>query len=334
MSWLALLAVLAVGPPDSAPAPAATPPGPAPSAAPDPAPSVPAAPPSPAPSTSTAARPPASSLPAAPPSPAPSTSTAAPAPTFPPPASPSAAPQPPPHAGEIPDAPPRDPNDTPFMRAPNNQPQPVHLRTTPDLRRGYSSARRFAFTVAPLFASFRLEFQNRPGRTHGAGVGGEVDVQIMKWLWLRAQGSYSVHPVQEVRAEDSGGDVVLQAARGTIKAAGFGAGPVIALDLGRFVPLIEGGVGGLRVATPDGVVKGQLGEKCLDNGGCDVGLKCGAEKTCEQSIIPELYFGGAVDVHVRRHFSFGGGFRYYALLSAPGKFPVYLQASVRVVVRF
>lgn len=314
MSWLALLAVLAVGPPDSAPAPAATPPGPGQSAAPDPAPSVPATPPSPAPA------------------PARSTSTAAPATTFPPP---SAAPQPPPpHAGEIPDAPPRDPNDTPFMRAPNNQPQPVHLRTTPDLRRGYSSARRFAFTVAPLFASFRLEFQNRPGRTHGAGVGGEVDVQIMKWLWLRAQGSYSVHPVQEVRAEDSGGDVVLQAARGTIKAAGFGAGPVIALDLGRFVPLIEGGVGGLRVATPDGVVKGQLGEKCLDNGGCDVGLKCGAEKTCEQSIIPELYFGGAIDVHVRRHFSFGGGFRYYALLSAPGKFPVYLQASVRVVVRF
>lgn len=220
------------------------------------------------------------------------------------------------------------------MRAPNNQPQPVRLRTTPDVRRGYSSSRRFAFTVAPMFASFRLEFLNRPGRTHGAGIGGEIDVQLMKWLWLRAHGTYSVHPVQEVRTADDDGDVTIEAARGTIKAAGFGAGPVIALDLGRFVPLIEGGVGGLRVATPDGVVKGQRGEECQDDGACDVGLKCGADNTCQQTIIPELYFGGAVDVHVRRHFSFGGGFRYYALLSAPGKFPVYLLATVRVVVRF
>ncbi len=236
---------------------------------------------------------------------------------------------------EIPPEPPRDPNDAPFMRAPNNQPQPVKLRTTPDLRRGYSSARRFAFTLAPLFASFRLPFIGRgDGRTHGVGIGGEVDVQIMKWLWIRAQGSYSVHPVQDRRVADDAGKTVITAAAGTIKAAGFGAGPVIALDLGRFVPLIEGGIGGLRVATPGGVIAGQLGEQCQDSGACDVGLRCGGDNKCHQSLIPELYFGGAVDVLVRRHFSFGAQFRYYALLSAPGKFPVFLVGGVRVAVRF
>lgn len=255
---------------------------------------------------------------------------AAPAPVAPT-ATPASTPAP---RGEIPAEPPRDPNDAPFMRPPNNQPQPVRLRTTPDLRKGFSTARRFAFTVAPLFASFRLEFLNRPGRSHGAGVGGEIDVQVMKWLWLRAQGSYTAHPVQEIRSTNQDGGTVILAPRGTIRAAGFGAGPVIALDLGRFVPLIEGGVGGLRVATPEGVTAGQLGQKCQDGGGCDVGLKCGAQDTCEQSIIPELYFGGAIDVAVRRHFSFGFQFRYYALLSAPGKFPVYLVGGARVGVRF
>jgi hypothetical protein len=119
-----------------------------------------------------------------------------------------------------------------------------------------------------------------------------------------------------------------------VRAAGFGVGPVIALDLGRFVPLIEGGLGGLRVATPDGVADGQRGQKCLDNDACDVGLRCGGDNKCHQSLIPEVYFGGAIDVLVRRHFSFGAQFRYYALISAPGKFPIYLVGGLRVAVRF
>ncbi len=241
----------------------------------------------------------------------------------------------PPSVHEIPPEPPRDPNDAPFMVPPNNQPRPIKLRTTPDLRRGYSSVRRFAFTFAPLFASFRLPFVGRgDGRTHGAGFGGEVDVQIMKWLWLRAQGTYSVHPVQDRRSETDDGKTVVDAIAGTVRAAGFGAGPVVALDLGRFVPLIEGGIGGLRVATPSGVADGQIGQKCLDNDVCDVGLRCGGDSKCHQSVIPEVYFGGAIDVLVRRHFSFGAQFRYYALLTAPGKFPIFLVGGLRVAVRF
>jgi hypothetical protein len=124
------------------------------------------------------------------------------------------------------------------------------------------------------------------------------------------------------------------AAGGTIRALGFGAGPVIALDLGRFLTLLEGGIGGLRVATPGGVQTGQLGKACGQQGACDVGLRCGADNKCQQGLIPELYFGAAVDLLVRRHLSFGAQFRYHALLSAPGKFPVYLLGGLRVAVRF
>jgi len=246
---------------------------------------------------------------------------------------------------EIPPEPPRDPNDSAFMRAPNNQPQPLRPRTSPDLRRGYSSLRRVALTAAPLFASFRLPFAGRPdtqptaagrpnGRTHGVGFGLELDVQLLRWIWLRAQGSYSVHPVAEGRTLDKDEKTVVTAADGTIRALGFGAGPVIALDLGRFLTLIEGGVGGLRVASPAGVQKGQLGQACGQQSACDTGLRCGAANKCEQSVIPELYFGAAVDLLVRRHISFGAQFRYHALLSAPGKFPVYLVGGVRVSLRF
>ena len=232
------------------------------------------------------------------------------------------------------------------MRPPNNQPRPAGLRTSPDLRRGYSSVRRVALTIAPVFASFRLPFLCRPQanckpgagatptRLHGAGIAGEVDVQLIRWVWLRAQASYSAHPVDEVRYTDDKKNVSVVAPAGTVRALGFGVGPVLALDLGRFIPLIEGGIGALRVATPPGVGDGQLGEACLDNNVCDVGLSCGADKTCHQGLIADLYFGGAVDVLVRRHLSLGVQFRYHALLAAPGKFPVYLIGGLRLGVRF
>jgi hypothetical protein len=318
------------------PGPAATPAGPAaapkldpagPAATPKPAPAGPVATPKPAPAG------PATPAPAATPAtPAPTAAPATPAPPGPGAAGPAA---PAALAGEIPPSPPRDPNDAPFMRPPNNQPAPTPLRTSPDLRRGYSSVRRFAFTLAPLFASFRLPFLgDRPSRIHGAGVGGELDVQVIRWIWVRAQATYTVHPVTEVRTADADGDVVETAARGTIRAAGFGVGPVFALDLGRFLPLIEAGIGGLRVVTPAGVQEGQLGQECGDGGACDVGLTCGGDNVCRPGMIGELYFGAAVDVLVRRHWSLGGQFRYYALLTAPGRFPVYLLAGVRLAIRF
>ncbi len=233
--------------------------------------------------------------------------------------------------------PPRDPNDAPFLPPPNNQVRGKPPRTAPDIRRGWSARRRFAFTAAPAFASLRLPFQNRPSaaRVHGGGLNLEVDAQLHRWIWLRAHGTYSAHRVDEVRItmEDSG-EVVQTAPRGTIRTLGFGAGPVFALDLGRFLPLIEVGLGGLRIATPVGEAKGQRGAACGDGGACDVGLRCSAANVCEPTIVPDLFFGAAVDVMIRRHVTVGGQFRYYALLPAWSKFPVYLIGTVRVGVRF
>ncbi len=222
------------------------------------------------------------------------------------------------------------------MRAPNNQISGSPPRTRPDLRPRYSSRRRVALTIAPAFASFRLPFQGRPrgARSPGAGFGAAPPPRLARWIWFRAMATYSGHPVGEERVEAEDMSVVTTAPRGTIRAAGFGGGPVFALDLGRWLPLIEIGLGGLQIATPTGVAKGQRGQACRDGGGCDTGLRCSVGNTCEPSLIAQLYFGLAVDVLIRRHFSFGGQFRYYALLAAPGSFPVYLLGTLRLAVRF
>lgn len=233
--------------------------------------------------------------------------------------------------------PPSDPNDAPFMAPPNNQIRGNPPRTRPDIRRGWSARRRFALTIAPAYASIRrVQFQNRPGnaRYHGAGFNLELDAQLHRWIWMRAQGTYSGHAVDEVRVTDDSDEVVQTAPRGTIHVMGFGAGPVFALDLGRFLPLIEVGLGGLRIASPVGEAKGQRGAACGDGGACDVGLRCSAANICEPTIVPELYFGAAVDVMIRRHVSVGGQFRYYAFLPAWSTFPVYMLGTVRVGVRF
>jgi hypothetical protein len=328
LTVLAALAALSLRVTDAAAAPAELPPW-------DPGgaqatPAVPAAPPASSPPATTApATPPAATSPSASPPPsAASPSPASPAdPAAPPPAS---------YSDELP-PPPRDPNDAAFMRPPNNQFQGLPPRTSPDIRRGWSARRRFAFTIAPAFAQFRLPFQGgRPPRLHGAGFNLELDVQIWRWIWLRGHGTYSGHPVDEARVMNSEMQVMETAPRGTIYATGFGAGPVFALDLGRFLPLIEVGLGGLRVASPRSEIKGQRGAACGDNRSCDVGLKCSAANVCEPSIIPDLYFGLAVDLLIRRHISLGAQFRYYSRL-ARGEltnFPVYLLGTIRLSVRF
>lgn len=337
--WLALLAPLLAFAPPALAGPEDLPPwqpeaakGPTAPAGLDAQPSTAPAPTAATPSSSTAPPPAAPAAPnAAPPNPAPPA-----APSSAPPATPRAPASP--ADPDLPDLPPVpiDPNDAPFLHAPNNQVQTAPPRTRPDLRRGWSSRRRLAFTLAPAFASLRREFQGpRPRRNHGAGVDIELDVQIWRWIWLRAQGTYSGHPVDEVRVEQPDKSFLVTAPAGTIHVAGFGGGPVFALDLGRFLPLIEVGLGGLRVATPaGGTIAGLRGESCRSDGSCDVGLRCTAARTCEPTIMPELYFGGAVDLLVRRHFSFGAQFRYYARLTNPGQFPLYLLGTLRISVRF
>ncbi|MFZ6181527.1 hypothetical protein [Nannocystis pusilla] len=244
-------------------------------------------------------------------------------------------------ADEVP-PPPIDPNDAPFMRPPNNQIGTVPPRTRPDIRQGWSARRRFALTVAPTYAMLRLPFQgrttgnNQAPRLHGAGVGAEFDVQAWRWIWVRAMGVYSGHPVGEERAQMDM-EVVRTAPPGTIHVMSYGVGPVFALDLGRFLPLIEVGVAGLRVVTPTGGVTGQRGEACMANGACDIGLKCNSARICEVTTIGEMYLGLAVDLLVRRHLSFGAQFRYnvrFAELKSLNLTPGYLLGTLRLTVRF
>lgn len=245
-------------------------------------------------------------------------------------------------ADELPPVP-IDPNDAPFMRPPNNQIATAPPRTRPDIRQGWSARRRFAFTLAPAFASLRMPFLGRyqadgrsAQRIHGAGVNAEFDVQVWRWIWVRALGVYSGHPVGEERAQVDM-QVIRTAPPGTIHVAGAGFGPVFALDLGRFLPLIEVGVAGLRVVTPNGGEKGQRGESCLDNGACDVGLRCNSARICEVRTLGQAYLGLAVDVLVRRHLSFGAQFRYnipFAQVRNLNIAPGYLLGTVRLTVRF
>ena len=57
---------------------------------------------------------------------------------------------------------------------------------------------------------------------------------------------YSVHPVGDVRVADEQMNVAVLAPAGTIRALGFGLGPVVALDLGHFIPLIEDDLGAAK----------------------------------------------------------------------------------------
>lgn len=246
-----------------------------------------------------------------------------------------------------PDAPPppADPNDAPQLRPPNGQlgdPQrqgkggtDLHAVTRP-----YSPRRRFALTAAPMFASFRSPFIARPERFHaGGGVAVEMDVRIVRWLWLRAIGSYSAHPVGERKQiTEEGEPPIVVANRGVLQAGHAGLSAVYPLDLGRILPQLDVGAGVLWVKSPDAAVTGQLGAPCREGNVCDFGLACSADATCQIAPQPEIHIGLAVDVLIGQRWSVGAHFRYFALLSGlsdiNSSFPAYLQIAARLAVRF
>lgn len=190
-----------------------------------------------------------------------------------------------------------------------------------------------ALTVLPLYGVFRLDFIGRkraPAR--GAGVGAEVDVRLLKWLYLRALASHTWHPV---RRGISGGDTpAVQAAAGHITGTQFGGSVVYTLDLGRFVALLDAGAGGLRIQSPEAIQDGQRGGRCRSGGVCDVGLACTPDDTCQPTILPEIHLGLGLDVPFARHFAAGLQLRYHAFFSAPTEFPVYFTAGARLTSRF
>lgn len=230
---------------------------------------------------------------------------------------------------------PRDPDTAPRMRAPAGQPQTDDRRRDLPLATGASSRRRIALAISPLFASYRLGFIGRPNAPiRGGGVGLDVDVLLVQPVSLRVSASYTGHRVQDVYAREGDAAPMLTARGGTIHSTDFGAAVVFTMDTGRVRPLLEAGIGVTLLRSPTGVQDGQLGGKCLSGGGCDVGLACAGDEICRQGVVPRLHAGAGIEVLLGDRWSLGATIRYYALLLAPTVFPVYLQAGLRLGVRF
>lgn len=242
---------------------------------------------------------------------------------------------------EAPDDPPVDPDEaTPFMAPRRGAGRPNGRRRLDPTFAG--SDRRFSrlqLTARPLFASYRVAFVGRPTDfarpTRGGGAGLDVDLTIIRPFRLRLTGSYSGHPVPDAFSRNDDGDLVQTAASGTIHTGHAAVGVAYFLDIGRLRPTIDVGAGLLWVRGPEGIANGQLHQECLGGGGCDLGLTCAPETlTCEPAVLPVVHGGLAIDGLLTDRVALGVGLRYFAFLTAPANFPIYLQAAARLGIRF
>jgi hypothetical protein len=240
-----------------------------------------------------------------------------------------------PGAAGAPAAPSYDPNDAPFMADPEGQPASDTRRRDVVHVTSASSRRRVILTAAPLYASFRLPFLGRP-QIPVRGVGMMVAANVALWrpLGLRVTASHTLHPVNREFARDDEDALVQTAGAGLVQATHAGLSATYTLDLGRVSTTIDAGPGGLWMRSPPAVQDGQLGGTCLAEGVCDNGLACSAENVCRVGLNPVIHGGFAVDVMLGDRFAVGGELRYFALLSAPMVYPVYLLAALRASLRF
>jgi hypothetical protein len=190
-------------------------------------------------------------------------------------------------------------------------------------------------TVAPTYSVLRLGFLGRPaGPIRGAGVGAELDVRIVQFLWLRVQGGTAWHAAAKAVDTRDPENPELTAASGAISVTEVGGSLVVALDLGRVVPLVDAGLGGLWIHTPKGVTDGQAGMACRSGGQCDVGLHCGADDVCRPAPQLEVHVGLAIDVPIGRFLSLGAHFRYHVPARELTIAPLLLTGALRLGVRF
>lgn len=231
---------------------------------------------------------------------------------------------------------PSDPNEAPRMAAPNGQPQPDSQRRDVDHTSSRSSRRRFMLTTSPLYASFRLPFIGRAQvPVRGGGFGLTAQIPVWRPFGFRADVAHTVHPVADrFVVDEESEDIDQTAARGNVQATHAGVSATFTMDIGRVIPSLFAGVGALWIRSPPAVVDGQLGGTCRSQGVCDTGLACGADNVCRVGTTPQIHGGAAVDVLVLDHLAIGAQVRYFALLSAPTSYPVFLTAGLRASVRF
>lgn len=232
-------------------------------------------------------------------------------------------------------APPRDPNEAPLLPDPEGQPAQTTRRRDVEHVTSASSRSRVVLTAAPVYASFRLPFLGRP-QIPVRGVGMMVAAQVALWrpLGLRVTASHTLHPVNRELVRDDEEQIVQTAGAGLVQATHAGISATYTLDLGRVVTTIDAGGGGLWMRSPDAIQDGQLGGTCRAQGVCDTGLACGSDGKCHVGLTPQLHGGFSLDVLLGDRFAVGGELRYFALLTAPMVYPVYLLAGLRGSVRF
>ena len=230
---------------------------------------------------------------------------------------------------------PRDPDATAFMPAPYRQLGRWSTPRQSPLTRGFSLDRRLQITVLPTFASLRLPFIARPLPIRGGGAALEIDVRLLRWLWLRAQMGHTVHPVQEEAQIDEEEKATILAKSGTISATHTGLSLVYAMDTGRVMPMIDLGLDAMWIRSPKAAQNGQMGGKCNKGNVCEIGLTCRErDKTCQPSVLGQVHAGIGIDYLIAMHWSVGLHVRYFARIQKPSEFPVYLLASARAAFRF
>lgn len=231
-------------------------------------------------------------------------------------------------------APPRDPNELPPMPEPEGQPAIDVQRHDVDHTSSRSRSHRVLLTAAPVYASFRIPFLGRPQvPVRGVGLAAAAQVVVWRPLGLRATVSHTVHPVPDHFERDDD-ELVQTAGAGLVQATHAGLSATYTLDLGRVLSTLDAGAGGIWMRSPPAVQDGQLGGTCRPDAVCDNGLACGEDNMCHVGLTPEIHGGFAVDVLLGDRFAVGGELRYFALLSAPTSYPVYLLAALRASVRF
>lgn len=232
-------------------------------------------------------------------------------------------------------APARDPNDAPFMPDPEGQPVSAPLRRDVDHASPRSRRHRVLLTAAPVYASFRVPFLGRPQvPVRGGGFAAAAHVTLWRPLGLRASVAHTVHPVSDHFVRNDDDELEQTAGAGLYQATHAGLSATYTMDLGRVWTTLDAGAGGLRLQGPEAIGDGQLGAACRSEGVCDTGLVCGSDNVCAVGVTPQIHGGFSVDVMLGDRFAVGGELRYFALLSAPTSYPVYLWAALRASLRF
>lgn len=238
------------------------------------------------------------------------------------------------------EAPRRDPNDAPYMKPRNGGARPDGTRVyKAEHSPLYGHRKRFRFTLKPLYASLRAAMLGRsdsplnPKRGLGAGL--DADVPVWRPIWLRVTASYSGHLLPQEFSRDEDEAFVLTAPRGTLHIGHVAAALLYTMDRGRMKPILEVGLGPLWARGPQGVLDGQRGQPCLSDNRCDFGLSCDpSDSVCRPSTTFVVHGGLGLDVEVTKRTTVGAGLRYFAFLSNPQAYPVYLQAALRFGLRF